>query len=84
MSYMKRMCFFAAVMLLCVAAEAQKLDARQMENNARRWAAAVAGSKSVQVSRVQLDGVESVGVFNIAGGGFVIVSGDSRARMVLG
>lgn len=84
MSYMKRMSIFAVVMLLCVAAEAQKLDARQMENNARRWAAAVAGSKSVQVSRVQLDGVESVGVFNITGGGFVIVSGDSRARTVLG
>ena len=81
---MKRVCFFAAVMLLCVAAEAQKLDAQQMENNARRWASAVAGSKLVQVSRVQLDGVESVGVFNVAGGGFVIVSGDSRARTVLG
>lgn len=81
---MKRLFFFAAAVIMCAAVEAQRLDDRQMEDNARRWAAAVAGSKSVQVSRVPLDGVERVGVFNIAGGGFVIVSGDSRARTVLG
>ena len=81
---MKRLSFYVAAMMLCVAAEAQRLDSQQMEENARRWAAGIVGSKSVQVNRVQLDGIERVGVYNIAGGGFVIVSGDSRARSVLG
>ena len=75
---------FVAAMMLCVAVQAQKLDSQQMEENARRWAAGIVGGKSVQVNRVQLEGIERVGVYNIAGGGFVIVSGDSRARSVLG
>ena len=71
-------------MMLCVVAQAQKMDSQRMEANARQWAAGIVGSKSVQVSRVPVEGIERVGVFNIVGGGFVIVSDDSRARTVLG
>ena len=81
---MQRLCFFVVAMMLCVVAQAQKMDSQRMEANARQWAAGIVGSKSVQVSRVPVEGIERVGVFNIVGGGFVIVSDDSRARTVLG
>ena len=81
---MKPFCLFIVAMSLFAVANAQKLDSRQMEENARQWALRMGAAKSVAISRVDLEDIDRVAVFNIEGGGFVVVSGDSRARTVLG
>ena len=81
---MKQFCLVIMAMMLFAAAGAQKLDSRQMEENARQWALRMGAAKSVAISRVALEDIDRVAVFNIEGGGFVVVSGDSRARTVLG
>ena len=81
---MKPICIFVVAMMLFAVADAQKLSPRQMEEYAMEWALQMTDQKSVRISRVALKDMSDVAVFNIDGGGFVIVSGDSRARRVLG
>ena len=81
---MKPICIFVVAMMLFAVADAQKLSPRQMEECAMEWALQMTDQKSVRISRVALKDMSDVAVFNIDGGGFVIVSGDSRARRVLG
>ncbi|MBR5353001.1 MAG: C10 family peptidase [Bacteroidales bacterium] len=81
---MKPFSLFIMAMMLFAVANAQKLSPRQMEENARLWALQMKAEKSAKVSRVAVEGLEHIAVFNVEGGGFVIVGDDSRARRVLG
>ena len=81
---MKPFSLFIMAMMLFAVANAQKLSPRQMEENARLWALQMKAEKSAKVSRVAVEGMEHIAVFNVEGGGFVIVGDDSRARRVLG
>ena len=81
---MKPFSLFIMAMMLFAVANAQKFSPRQMEENARLWALQMKAEKSAKVSRVAVEGMEHIAVFNVEGGGFVIVGDDSRARRVLG
>ena len=81
---MKKYIMLMAAVMLLLTAQGQKLTLRVMEDNAREWGLKMGKKAPVMMQRVELEGVESLAVYNYKDGGFVIVSGDGRARPVLG
>ena len=81
---MKKYIMLMAAVMLLLTAQGQKLTPRQIEDNAREWGLKMGKKAPVMMQRVELEGVESLAVYNYKDGGFVIVSGDGRARPVLG
>ena len=81
---MKKYIMLMAAVMLLLTAQGQKLTPREIEDNAREWGLKMGKKAPVMMQRVELEGVESLAVYNYKDGGFVIVSGDGRARPVLG
>ena len=80
---MKHFVLLCAAVVMAVGADAQRLQMSQVEDNARHCAEKMLWTADADLERVVLPGMEGMAAYNIAGGGFIVASTDSRTRPIL-
>ena len=81
---MKHILLTAAMMMVAISSAAQTLSQQQVYQNSLEQAAIITDKQNPHLQLVAIPDVEHLYVYNIAGGGFIVASGDARALPILG